>query len=258
MHILLSNDDGLMAPGLLAAYASLKERGHRVTICAPDGQRSAASHAVTLRSPVKVAPWALPDGSLGFAVYGSPADSVRLGLLVLAKEPVDMVVSGINDDRNLGYDINYSGTVAGALEATGMGYPAIAISVEKSMDYDWKRAGHVLVGVIDSFSSWNIPQGVAVNVNLPKNLTTSRNEWFWTRPNSTPYNDYYESESHPDGSVMYQLLRGSNLEQITEREMDQLDTDVAHALAGHITLSPISPNSVHEPTLSRLLTLSTT
>lgn len=242
-----------MAPGLLSAYAGLKERGHKVTVCAPDSQRSAASQSVTLRRPIKVAPWALPDGELGFAVYGTPADCTRLGFSVLAKAPVDLVVSGINDDLNLGYDINYSGTVAGAVEAAAAGYPALAASLERSAEFDWKRAVHILVAVVDNMSSWSIPRGVAVNLNIPDRLSTGRNEWFWTRPHPTPSEDYYEGEPHPDGSVMYQRLRDRANELVTADEQENPDTDVAHSRNGHITLSPITPHGVHEAVLRRLM-----
>ncbi|MDR1043957.1 MAG: 5'/3'-nucleotidase SurE [Candidatus Adiutrix sp.] len=253
MHILLTNDDGLMAPGLLAAYEALKARGHQVTACAPDSQRSASSQSVTLRRPIKAAPWAMPDGALGFAVYGTPADCARLGFSVLAREPVGLVVSGINDDSNLGFDINYSGTVAGALEAASAGYPALAASLERGAGYDWKRAVHILVAVVDSLSSWNLPQGVAVNLNIPDKLSTSRNEWFWTRPHPSPAEDYYEGEPHPDGSVLYRRLRGPAKAVAGADEPGRPDSDVAHALAGHITLSPIMPHACHEPTLKRLM-----
>ncbi len=252
MHILLTNDDGLMAPGLLTIYAGLKERGHRVTVCAPDGQRSAASHSVTLRSPIKVAPWALPDGALGFAVYGTPADCARLGFSVLAKEPVDLVLSGINDDLNLGFDINYSGTVAAAMEAASAGYPALAASLERSNAHDWKRAVHIVLAVVDNFSSWNLPQGVAVNLNMPDQLSTGRNDWFWTRPHSSPNEDHFEGEPHPDGSVLYQRLRSPEAELVRDDEQENPTTDVAHVRAGHITLSPLIPHGCHEATLTRL------
>ena len=253
MHILLTNDDGLMAPGLLAAYVALKQRGHQVTACAPDGQRSASSQSVTLRRPIKVAPWGMPDGALGFAVYGTPADCARLGFSVLAKEPVDLVISAINDDLNLGYDINYSGTVAGAIEAAAAGYPALAASVERSSAYDWKRAVHILIAVVDNMSSWSIPQGVAINLNIPDQLSTGRNDWFWTRPHPVPAEDYYEGEPHPDGSVLYQRLRSPAGDLVQARERERPDTDVAHSRNGHITLSPIVPHGVHEPTLNRLI-----
>ena len=257
MHILLTNDDGLMAPGLQATYAALKDRGYKVTACAPDGQRSASAQSLTLRTAIKVAPWAMPDGSLGFAVYGTPVDCVRLGLTVLAKEPVDIVISGINDDLNLGYDINYSGTVGAAIEGAALGYPSLAVSIERAPIYDWKRAVHVMLGVLDSFSSWNIPRGVAINLNIPTELSTGRNDWFWTKPCLSPFHDYYDSEPQPDGSIMYHVLRGTSQEQVTTDDQNRLDNDVAHAMDGHITLTPVVPNGWHEGTLKRLLATET-
>jgi 5'-nucleotidase len=188
----------------------------------------------------------MPDKALGFAVYGTPADSARLGFSVLAKEPVDLVVSGINDDYNLGFDMNYSGTVAAAIEAAAAGYPALAVSTQRGGSIDWKTAVHVLVAVLDSFSSWNIPQGVAVNLNIPAKLSTSRNEWFWTAPLTAPADDYYEASPHPDGSIYYQRLRRDDY------LLAEGDNDVAHAAAGRITLSPITAHGFHQGTLARL------
>ncbi len=252
MHILLTNDDGLMAPGLLAAYEALKERGHQVTVCAPESQRSASSNSVTLYQPVKVAPWVLPDGELGFAVYGTPADCSRLGFSVLAKEPVDLVVSGINDDFNLGYDVNYSGTVAAAMEAASAGYPALAVSLERSPSHDWKLATHILLAVIDNFAVWKLPPGVAVNLNIPAELSTGRNDWFWAPLYPTPAEDFFEGHPHPDGSVVYQRLR-TPIELESDEDGNKPMTDLEHAQAGHVTLSPIVAHSWHEPSLARLI-----
>ena len=249
MHILLTNDDGLMAPGLQAAYNGLKARGHRVTACAPDSQRSASSQAVTLDRPVKAAPWAMPDGALGFAVYGTPADCARLGLTTLARDPVDLVVSGLNDDTNLGFDVNYSGTVAAAIEAAAAGYPALAASLERSDTMNWKLAVHVLVAVVDSLRTWKLPMGLAINLNIPANLSTGRNDWFWTRIKLESSADYFEGEPHPDGSVLYRRRRPLEPARDLEREPNN---DVEHAQQGHITLSPILPHSCPEAVLTRL------
>ncbi|MDR2935471.1 MAG: 5'/3'-nucleotidase SurE [Candidatus Adiutrix sp.] len=250
MHILLTNDDGLLAPGLLAAYAGLKARGHRVTACAPDSQRSASSHSVTLDRPVKAAPWTMPDGALGFAVYGTPADCVRLGLTALAREPVDLVVSGLNDDTNLGFDINYSGTVAAALEAAAAGYPALAASFERAAVMDWDLAVQVLAAVVDSLKTWQLAPGLAVNLNIPARLTAGREDWFWTRTKPEANADYYEGAPHPDGSVLYRRRRP--LEPDVPDLGREPDNDVEHALLGHITLSPILPHSCPEAVLARL------
>jgi len=249
LHILLTNDDGLLAPGLQAAYAGLKARGHRLTVCAPDSQRSASSLAVTLNRPIKAAPWTMPDGALGFAVYGTPADCARLGLTTLAREPVDLVVSGLNDDSNLGFDVNYSGTVAAAIEAAAAGRPALAASLERSESMDWELAVQVLAAVVDSLGTWELAPGLAVNLNIPARLTTGRDEWFWTRTKPESSRDYYEGEPHPDGSVLYRRCRPSELAPDPAREPGN---DVEHARRGHITLSPVLPHTCPEAVLARL------
>ncbi len=234
----------------MTLYRALKERGHRVTVCAPNSQRSAASQSVTLRQPIKASPWAMPDGDLGFAISGTPADCSHLGCRALAREPVDMVVSGLNDDFNLGYDINYSGTVAAAMEAASMGYPALAASLERSRVHDWKTAAHIVIGVIDSFSSWNIAQGVAVNLNIPARLSTGRNEWFWAPPHPTASADDYEASPQPDGSALYQRRR-SPAEDMASGP-SPLDSDLIQARRGRITLSPLLPHGFHRGLLERL------
>jgi len=249
LHILLTNDDGLLAPGLQAAYAGLKARGHKVTACAPDSQRSASSRSVTLYQSLKASPWRLPDGALGFAVYGTPADCVLLGLTALAPEPVDVVVSGFNDDSNLGYDTNYSGTVAAALEAAAAGYPALAASLERSEVMDWPLAAEILVAVVDSLKTWKLAPGLAVNLNIPARLTTDPGDWFWTRLKAEPSRDYFEGTPHPDGSVHYRRHRVPAPAPDLEREPGN---DVEHFLRGRITLSPILFQSSPEEVLARL------
>jgi 5'-nucleotidase len=191
----------------------------------------------------------MPDGALGFAVYGTPADCALLGLTNLAREPVDMVVSGLNDDTNLGFDVNYSGTVAAAIEAAAAGYPALAASLERSEAMDWKLAVHVLVAVVDSLRTWKLPPGLAVNLNIPARLTTGRNNWFWTRIRPESSADYYAAEPHPDGYMLYHRRRPLASPPDMEREPDN---DVEHSRQGHITLSPILPHSCPEAVLARL------
>ncbi|MDR1608246.1 MAG: 5'/3'-nucleotidase SurE, partial [Deltaproteobacteria bacterium] len=159
MRVLLTNDDGIQSDGLLSAYQALRSAGHQVTVCAPDRERSAQSQAITLRAPLEVKPRTLPDGAIGYAITGTPADCSRLGFTMLVPEPVDLVISGINNDFNLGYDVNYSGTVAAALEAAGAGYLSIAASLERSSNYDWLGAGAILMDVVENLPQWSIPIG---------------------------------------------------------------------------------------------------
>ena len=126
MHILVTNDDGVQAPGLLALAQEMRKLG-KVSILAPDRNWSAAGHVKTMHRPLRVKPVTLSDGSAALATDGAPSDSVALALLGLIAEPLDLVVSGINPWSNLGYDVTYSGTVTAAMEATIGGVAGIAV-----------------------------------------------------------------------------------------------------------------------------------
>src|SRR6185436_4166586 len=117
MHILVTNDDGIYAPGIAALSAALRKiEGATVTVMAPAQNQSAAGHRKTLHDPMRISPRELMDGTLGFACSGSPADAIALALLGYVKEKVDIVVSGVNQGANLAQDITYSGTVTAAME----------------------------------------------------------------------------------------------------------------------------------------------
>ena len=126
-HILITNDDGYQAPGLLALARALQSLG-QVTVFAPDHNWSAAGHTKTMHKPLRVNEGTLPDGTRLFVTTGTPSDCVGLALLGFVGERPDLVISGINHGSNLGQDITYSGTVAGAMEAAVWGMPAIAAS----------------------------------------------------------------------------------------------------------------------------------
>jgi 5'-nucleotidase len=131
MHILVTNDDGVFAPGLLALAQALRPLG-KVSVLAPDRNWSASGHVKTLHRPLRVKEVKLADDSPAQASDGAPSDCVALALMGLIEEPIDLVVSGINPYANLGYDLTYSGTVTAAMEAVIAGVPAIAVSVDGS------------------------------------------------------------------------------------------------------------------------------
>src|SRR4051812_3708141 len=129
MRVLLTNDDGISAPGLQAARRALREiEGVEVDVIAPDSNRSATARSITTRSPLSVEEVEFGDGDRGFATDGTPVDCVRFADLGLLGEKPDLIVSGINHGSNLGDDITYSGTVAAAFEGIVLGVPAIAVS----------------------------------------------------------------------------------------------------------------------------------
>lgn len=164
MLILVTNDDGIASPGLRVLAQSLQSLG-RVVVVAPDRERSAVSHALTLHSPLRATEKA-PDW---WAVDGTPTDCVNLGIHGLLKAKPDLIVSGINLGANLGDDLTYSGTVAAAMEATLMGVPAFAISLagERFEDEDFYWGGHWARTLAIMVTRHGLPADTFLNVNVP-------------------------------------------------------------------------------------------
>src|SRR5258708_393208 len=129
MHILVTNDDGVLAPGLLALVLEMRALG-KVSVLAPDRNWSGGGHVKTLDRALRVREFRLADDTKAFGADGAPSDCVALATLGYFKDPVDLVVSGINVGANLGHDVTYSGTVTAAMEAVIAGIPGIAVSLE--------------------------------------------------------------------------------------------------------------------------------
>ena len=163
MKLLLSNDDGIDAPGLTALLSAARKLGDPVVV-APAGPQSGVSHAVTAHGPVRIE----PRGDKRFAVYGTPADCARIGLLRLVPN-AKWVLSGINHGGNLGADVHYSGTVAAVREAVLHGWPGAAVSHyrRKGMEFDWERAANWVARVLADLLARPTEPGLFYNVNLP-------------------------------------------------------------------------------------------
>ena len=174
-HILLTNDDGVSSLGLLALRTALAPYG-RVSVVAPDSNRSAIGRGITIHNPLHVEEVALADGTPAFATDGTPVDCVRLAMLGLVGDPPDVIVSGINLGMNLGDDVTYSGTVAAALEGVLLGRPAIAVSaqaVDLDADqwdgaaYDFRGAAEFAARLVPRIVAADFPPRVILNVNAP-------------------------------------------------------------------------------------------
>src|SRR4030066_751847 len=166
MHILATNDDGIFHPGLLAMVQQLRLLG-KVTIVAPDHNWSASGHVKTLRRPLRVKEMVLADGTKGFACDGAPSDCVALSALGLLPEPIDLVVSGINPNANLGHDVTYSGTVTAAMEAVIWGLPGVAISLDSPENHlgalDYAPAAYVACWIVEQVIQRGLPKDTLLN-----------------------------------------------------------------------------------------------
>lgn len=170
MHILVTNDDGVNAPGLLALAQAFRTLGD-VTVLAPDRNWSASGHVKTMHRPLRVMETHLSDGTPALTSDGAPSDCVAIALLGIVEQPIDLVISGINPNANVGHDVTYSGTVTAAMEAAISGLPGFAFSINTPMDHkgptDYSTAADVAASVAKQVISKPMPDKLVLNVNIP-------------------------------------------------------------------------------------------
>lgn len=200
MHLLITNDDGVTAPGLLALQRALQPLG-TTTVIAPARNYSAAGHRKTMHKPLRLEPAALADGTPAWACSGAPSDCVALALLGFLREPVDLVVSGINPNANIGQDLTYSGTVTAALEAVIAGVPGVAVSVDGAHGLeDYAAAGQAARQVAERIAAHGLEPGLALNVNVPAGAPRG---WRVTRQGRRVYRDALVERQDPRGKPYY-------------------------------------------------------
>jgi 5'-nucleotidase len=224
MKILVTNDDGIHAPGLLVLVQELRRLGE-VYAVAPDRPRSATGHSITLHKPLRAAQVALGDGSLAWASNGTPSDCVVLGISDLLGCTPDMVISGINPGANLGEDLTYSGTVSAAMEATILNVPSFAISVAGEDVVDFRAAAEFAVRLAKGIADHGLPPYTFLNVNVPDLPQDSIKGMAITRQARRKYKGRLEKRIDPRGQVYYWLggellnegtLAGTDVEAIEQ------------------------------------------
>jgi 5'-nucleotidase len=206
MHILVTNDDGVNAPGLLALTQAMQPLG-KVSVLAPDRNWSASGHVKTLHRPLRVNKTQLADGYPALATDGAPSDCVALAVLGILPEPVDLVVSGINPGANVGHDMTYSGTVTAAMEGAIWGLPSLAFSLDirengPSMPY-YDSAAATAAHVVEVIQKNGLPQNVLLNVNVPNLPMSEIKGSLVTRLGLRIYRDVLVSREDPRGKPYY-------------------------------------------------------
>lgn len=235
-HILVTNDDGVQAPGLLALAGALRSLG-QVSVVAPDRNWSASGHVKTLHRPLRVSMVRLADGSEARATDGAPSDCVALALLGLLVQPVDLVVSGINPHANLGHDVTYSGTVTAAMEAAIWKRPGIAVSLDSpdgmpgELDYGpaARAACKIAAGVLER----GLPEGVLLNVNVPYLPDSELAGVRITRQGLRVYRDELVERADPQGRAYY-WIGGEPPTGVAED-----GTDFGALAAGFVSITPL-------------------
>jgi 5'-nucleotidase len=229
MHIMITNDDGIHAPGILALASAIRELGE-VTVVAPDRERSAAGHSLTLHSPLRV--FELREGF--YAVDGTPTDCVNMGIHSLLPFRPDMVISGINHGPNLGDDITYSGTVAAAMEATLMGIPAIAVSLATfENNGHFSAAAAISVRVARLVSSNGLPADTFLNVNVPNCPIEEMKSTLITRQGKRSFVGKIVDKTDPRGRKYYWI--GSEEPDFN----DEVGTDFHAVNRCHVSITPL-------------------
>jgi 5'-nucleotidase len=232
MHILVTNDDGVFAPGLLALQAALRTiPDAHVTIVAPDQNQSAVGHRKTLHNPLRVAQVILSDGTPAHACDGSPADAIALALMGYIKEPVDIVVSGINQGANVGQDITYSGTVTAAMEAVLFHIPAIAVSFDSYTEPRFEAAAAFAAKFVPIVAAKGLPELTLLNVNVPH--VPIRGIQI-TRQGRRIYRDELIARVDPSGRPYY-WIGGERPTGHIEEE----GTDLWAVAQGYVSVTPI-------------------
>ena len=240
MRILLTNDDGISAPGLQAARRALRELDDVVVdVIAPDSNRSATARSFTTRSPLSVEEIEFGDGDRGYATDGTPVDCVRFAELGLVGGRPDLIVSGINHGANLGDDITYSGTVAAALEGIVLGIPAVALSQQSSgggMGYvsgrfDFAVAAAFTAQLVGRLATETMPEATLINVNCPAG---EPNGVEVTKLGKRIYNDELKLVDEFDGGRRHYEIYGW---QPGYEEIE--GTDLNAVAQGRISVTPI-------------------
>lgn len=232
MNILLTNDDGIHAHGLCALYEALRE-DFNLYVIAPDAERSAVGHAITLVDPLRVRKIKRNGHHFGWAISGTPADCVKLGIHEVIRDEIDFVVSGINIGANVGINILYSGTVSAATEAAILGIPSMAISLNTLKDPDFCTAAFVSLKLVKWATAISFPKGIALNVNIPAMPPNKIRGFKWVKQGLSPYKEEFDKRIDPRGNVYY--WQASQKIAVMEGE----DVDSVALNNGFITITPL-------------------
>ncbi len=232
LEILVSNDDGIDAPGIHALVGSLKRIG-RVTVVAPDKQQSAVGHAITMNYPLRVKEYRKDGEVFGFAVEGTPADAVKLAVRALLPKRPDVLVSGINHGSNTAISIIYSGTVSAATEGTILGIPSIAISLTTYGPPDFRYAAKFARRLVSLVAEKGLPMGTLLNVNVPPIPEKDIRGVLVTKQGRATWADTFDARRDPANKEYYWLTG------YLEENDDETDADQWAVTHRYVSVTPI-------------------
>lgn len=235
-HILVTNDDGILAPGIIQLAKSLTRLG-KVTVLAPDKNWSVSGHKKTLHKPLRLKQVNLIDGVNAYSSNGSPSDCVALALLGFIEEKIDLVVSGINPHANIGNDVTYSGTVTAAFESVINGLPAVAFSLDSPMnftgDVDYSTSGEIAELVCQNVIENGLPPKTILSVNVPYLGRDEIKGFQITKQGLRVYRDALLVREDPRG-VPYYWIGGESPQAVSEE-----GTDYGALMEGYVSITPL-------------------
>ncbi len=250
MKILISNDDGVMAEGIKALVSELSKE-HDVYVVAPDRERSAAGHSLTLHTPIRVEELESKFGAKRIWITsGTPGDCVKIGInaILADEEKPDIIISGINHGPNLGTDILYSGTVSCAMEGAMMGYPSVAVSLA-SMSSEpelFQNVAKFVAKFLHKIKEFNFPPKTILNINVPGIMPEDLAGVAITRLGGKMFTDEYDKRVDPRGKVYYWMAG----ELIKACEND--DSDINAMRWNKVSITPITFEMTHSIVIPEL------
>lgn len=242
-RILLSNDDGVEAPGINALYKALS-RMAELTIVAPLKERSATAHAISIFDDVLLYKVYKNSRLWAYALDGTPADCVKLALTTLMKKrPPHLVISGINRGQNTGTSVLYSGTVAAAIEAAMYGYPALAVSVAaaRTGQVDFSLAGKLVARLLPQLIKKGLPTGVVLNINIPNVPVSDIKGVVISRQGQSMYVDYFKKQRDINGAIIYKNIG----EEMIPSHSKDVDIDDVALSNNMISITPLQYDLTH-------------
>ena len=243
--ILITNDDGIFSDGIFALWQALSTIGETLVV-APNQERSASSHSITLNDPIRTQHIEIKKGFNGWSVNGTPADCVKIAVRTLSDNLPDLVVSGINHGSNLGKNVLYSGTVSAAAEGTILGIPSIAISLASNKADDFNLSKRTAVEMAKFVLERKLPQWTFLNVNIPSCRTNEVKGKKITKQGNQFFDDYYEERLDPRKRSYY-WIKGDIVDPDTTYEYDGKAVE-----DNYISITPMQLTLTNEKYISKI------
>ncbi len=246
-RILIANDDGIYADGIYALWEAMQELGD-VTVVAPDTEKSAVGHSITIADPIRIQEINRSGGFKGFAVDGTPADCVKIAVHSILGETPDVIVSGINAGANVGMSLIYSGTISAATEGTILDIPSMAISFDSFKGGDLTGSQEVAKRLVKIILDKGIPRGTLLNVNVPDLPIDQIKGYQITRQGNIYFEDRFEKREDPSGRFYY-WMTGKIINPDTT-----LESDGQAISEGFVSVTPVHFKMTNESFMQELKT----